>query len=679
MSSSTAAFPSTASSTSIPQSSSANADNSSNFSVLAAGTQDLAALVGIFASDSVEPYAFNYGRGWLSPLASTLSLLGVLGYIRGLVKLGLGRDGCRKAGFDMKAERTFFGILDEDWLPPGAVHQVTYLQRYRDADSVAWSANRRIKHTLDSMPILREAVSSPPPERSGIIVNTCQLEYKVKHFRSGYGHFVVPSVAAIFVGLTTLTIIPLRSRPRHMAWSWYFATIGMFISLFSSFMLWSWVYAQEMLPHQQSDWADRTSHDPHHQRLSLEKRDYFAYIQSDQRFVTFDLRAIKGRTRWLVRIFSFSTAVLGLFRYAINLGESSRIETKTSSYVCQYIELRAMSSHRSAIWLGVQGILALIRVSIWVIDPAFDDLKRGSEDTKTWHSEPYVSMSEEKLLLLRLSKLEMSTLNDLPELFRDSLTIPNWVLDVLDLNETEISRAFELAYSLYSESPKDPGWANALEIFRNVRRVWDFPEGFMDWWIEAHALQAFSVEPQERRDSLGCRIIEDNNGRYHYLPYYQRLTYKFQIFGDPRVEEKTVYTSLNEQTTDKSSAHRDGLRVGWPSSVSHETIDFVQSGRTGSGLSLQRLNTRTQDSISKVMGMWDDLVGILRREKTVVFRKQAEFLKNPSGMGISSKAMMRHHLSSDSDIEASELGQKTRQGNLKKTRAMRIFENARTT
>ncbi|KAL2047764.1 hypothetical protein ABVK25_011376 [Lepraria finkii] len=644
MSSSTAAFPSTASSTSIPQSSSANADNSSNFSVLAAGTQDLAALVGIFASDSVEPYAFNYGRGWLSPLASTLSLLGVLGYIRGLVKLGLGRDGCRKAGFDMKAERTFFGILDEDWLPPGAVHQVTYLQRHRDADSVAWSANRRIKHTLDSMPILREAVSSPPPERSGVIVNTCQLEYKVKHFRSGYGHFVVPSVAAIFVGLTTLTIIPLRSRPRHMAWSWYFATIGMFISLFSSFMLWSWVYAQEMLPHQQSDWADRTSHDPHHQRLSLEKRDYFAYIQSDQRFVTFDLRAIKGRTRWLVRIFSFSTAVLGLF-----------------SYVCQYIELRAMSSHRSAIWLGVQGILALIRVSIWVIDPAFDDLKRGEAAPSSIEQAGNVDAQRS------------------PELFRDSLTIPNWVLDVLDLNETEISRAFELAYSLYSESPKDPGWANALEIFRNVRRVWDFPEGFLDWWIEAHALQAFSVEPQERRDSLGCRIIEDNNGRYHYLPYYQRLTYKFQIFGDPRVEEKTVYTSLNEQTTDKSSAHRDGLRVGWPSSVSHETIDFVQSGRTGSGLSLQRLNTRTQDSISKVMRMWDDLVGILRREKTVVFRKQAEFLKDPSGMGISSKAMMRHHLSSDSDIEASELGQKTRQGNLKKTRAMRIFENARTT
>lgn len=81
MSSVTAALSPTAPSAPIP-SSSANTDDSSNFNVLAVGTQDLAALIGIFASDSVEPYAFNYSRGWLSPLASLLSLLGVLGYIR---------------------------------------------------------------------------------------------------------------------------------------------------------------------------------------------------------------------------------------------------------------------------------------------------------------------------------------------------------------------------------------------------------------------------------------------------------------------------------------------------------------------------------------------------------------------------------------------------------------------
>ena len=293
----------------------ASSDKENNFKVLASGTQDLAALVGIFAADSVEPYAFNYSRGWLSPLASTLSLLGLLGYLRGLVKLALGREGCLRAKFNIDAERTFFGFLDQDWLPSGALHQVTYLQRERYADHVVWSTNRRIKHTSESMPILRVALSGLSSNETNMVVNTCQLEYKIKHFRSGYGHFVVPIVSAIFVGVTTLAIIPLRTHPRAMSWSWYFATVGEFLSLFASFMMWSWVYAQEMLPHRQSDWADRTTCDAQRPRSSLEKRDHFAYIQRDHRFVTFELRAIKGKTRWLVRVASFATAVLGLFRY----------------------------------------------------------------------------------------------------------------------------------------------------------------------------------------------------------------------------------------------------------------------------------------------------------------------------------------------------------------------------
>ena len=312
--SSKAALPSSVSSSLNPQSSTVDVNTTSDFDVLAAGTQDLAALIGIFASDSIEPYAFDYSRGWLSPLASILSLLGVLGYIRGLVKLGLGKEGCRKAKFDTNAERTFFGVLDEDLLPSDDVHHVTYLQRQRYPDRVVWSTHRKIKHTSDSMPILRVALSIPQSVNPGMTVNTCKLEYKVKHFRSGYGHFVVPFVASLFVGLTTPTVVPLSPHPRPMAWSWYLATVGMFVSLFASCMLWSWVYAQEMLPHYQSEWADRTSYDPHRQRSSLEKPDTFAFIRSGNRFVTFDLRAIEGITRWVVRIVSFCFAILGLIR-----------------------------------------------------------------------------------------------------------------------------------------------------------------------------------------------------------------------------------------------------------------------------------------------------------------------------------------------------------------------------
>ena len=152
---------------------------------------------------------------------------------------------------------------------------------------------------------------------------------------------------------------------------------------------------------------------------------------------------------------------------------SSRLlETESSSYICQYIELSAMSPRRSAIWLGIQFALALLRVTIWVVDPGVDDLKDESEDAQSRHAEPIISMSEETLLLLRLSKLHASnpsTLNSstsFPSALGDvesrlphhgnPLAILNWVLPALDLCETKLTRTFELAYSLYSSLPKQP-------------------------------------------------------------------------------------------------------------------------------------------------------------------------------------------------------------------------------
>jgi len=77
--------------------------------------------------------------------------------------------------------------------------------------------------------------------------------------------------------------------------------------------VWSWVYAQEVSPHSQPEWAEKQSHGDYH-KTSLEKRDYLAYVQTDQQSVTFELRAVKGRTRWLIRGFSLAFAVLGITR-----------------------------------------------------------------------------------------------------------------------------------------------------------------------------------------------------------------------------------------------------------------------------------------------------------------------------------------------------------------------------
>ena len=318
-----------------------------------------------------------------------------------------------------------------------------------------------------------------------------------------------------------------------------------------------------------------------------------------------------------------------------------------------------MSPQRSAIWLGIQGVLALLRVSIWVIDPGFDDLKGENEDEQTWHTEPIISMSEEKLLLLRLNNLHVTKPSFLETSasftlalddgsseishHRNPFTIPNWVLPVLNLSEAELTRAFELAYSLYSEPAHTDSWKVALDLFRNCCRAWDFPLGFLSWWIEAHTTRPFDIAPSRDEGTIGCRIVQDKYGRFHYLPYCQRAGHRHQIFGNPRVEEQTIHTAATASidSADLVLAHRDGLRVGWPTLAHADSMGTNESpvvispaNRKGSGLSLGRLNTRTTDMMGEVDAMWDDLIAILRREKTVVFRRQADFLRDTTSIGV---------------------------------------------
>ena len=302
-------------------------------------------------------------------------------------------------------------------------------------------------------------------------------------------------------------------------------------------------------------------------------------------------------------------------------------ETKFYSYICQYIEFSAMSPQRSAIWLGVQFALALLRVSIWVIDPGFDDLKGDSEDAQSWHTGAIISMSEEKLLLLRLSKIHASNpstldssasftaaLGDaesrLPH-HANPLAIPNWVLPVLDLCETELARAFELAYSLYSEPAETTSWKSALDIFRNCHRAWDFPIGFLSWWIEAHTSRAFDLDPSDDESAIGCHVIQDKHNQFHYLPYCQRGGHTHQIFDNPKIKEKTIHTTaiMNIKLTDLVSTH-NGLRVGWPTlphtnniNTSVSPVMISRANRKGSDLSLKKINTRTTNMMSKVVGI----------------------------------------------------------------------------
>ncbi len=114
----------------------------------------------------------------------------------------------------------------------------------------------------------------------------------------------------------------------------------------------------------------------------------------------------------------------------------------------------------------------------------------------------------------------------------------------------------------------------------------------------------------------------------------------YQISGDPRVEEKTIHTFVEVDSGDIGSAHRGSVQTGWPELVHHEDLKMSGVHRKGSGLSLERLNTKSTDASSEAIGMWDDLLRNLRREGTIGIRKRGQFLKDPSTMGIPSKAQL---------------------------------------
>jgi len=85
--------------------------STSTFQALAAGTEDLAALVGLFATDSVERYAIDYSRGYLSVAMAHCSVLGILGYVRAIVKIAMGTAACEKAAFPTGRQKALLLLL----------------------------------------------------------------------------------------------------------------------------------------------------------------------------------------------------------------------------------------------------------------------------------------------------------------------------------------------------------------------------------------------------------------------------------------------------------------------------------------------------------------------------------------------------------------------------------------
>ncbi|KAI4253389.1 MAG: hypothetical protein L6R42_007600 [Xanthoria sp. 1 TBL-2021] len=291
-------------------------DRNSPFQVLADGTQDLAALVGIFATNSVERYAIDYTKGYLSVASTMLSLLGLLGYVRALVKLSLGLVGCQNAGFDTRSLRPIYGIPDEDRLPSDVVHNVYYVERSRSAQHVTWKLAAIRKHTIDSMPILDVAIPLPVDDLKRVRILSCCLDTRVEKWYRKHACYQIPAILTLMIALTCFAIVPFRGGFRHRDWTMFYATIGLLISLSVCSSIWAMVYAQEQLPKGDADWIRRVVEPGVRQHRSpLERKDYFAFTGSDYSYAIFDLKAVTGWARTAVHGATLSGAVSAIIGY----------------------------------------------------------------------------------------------------------------------------------------------------------------------------------------------------------------------------------------------------------------------------------------------------------------------------------------------------------------------------
>ncbi|KAH0562202.1 hypothetical protein GP486_003103 [Trichoglossum hirsutum] len=76
---------------------------------IASGTQDIAALADLFCASSVDCNILANHIGYGNLAVSTLSLLGVLGIVKTALKITLGPERCRAAGFSPDSVRELFG------------------------------------------------------------------------------------------------------------------------------------------------------------------------------------------------------------------------------------------------------------------------------------------------------------------------------------------------------------------------------------------------------------------------------------------------------------------------------------------------------------------------------------------------------------------------------------------
>ena len=570
-----------------------NRDNS--FKILADGTQDLAALVGLFATDGVERYTIDYTRGFLPPVTAPLSLLGLLGYVRALLKLSLGVQFCERTGFSTLYLRSYAGVRKSEVLVNERLTKVKYLQRHDVGGYIRWDIVKSVEHTKESMPLTivagQQALKDPRVIETSYSVAMCTLARSRDTSYFAFGMCAIALAAA--AGIASFPVLLFST---YQTWRCTFASAGLVISVLMGGLPWCWIYLQEHLPFEscerfRSDWKEGLS-----MRLNSSKttghcvslKDTLAFFAKDGHFYIFDCCAQRPWKLMIARISSCCAAVC-----------------ITVAYICQYVELHSASARASEIWLGVQGLLAILRIFAWnwapsVLGFAGDIVIRWTDQRNNCFRD---SLTELELVLCWASIENKQTMSSEDkksdnEVNSSSPLLPEWLTEKID--DVRLSEAFQLSHQLQ----RGPDAANVLGTIQGCN-YWDMPESIFARWLELRCRDHGHIIRHTAAQPLGaweCRILQDRFGDLHILPGISIPVYH-QVPSKPPTK---IFLFNNEENLDKTvfcMPGGDNVQYWY-----HGITSIPNDERGWPGLARQTLTSRYRPRINE---LWTELVSAL--------------------------------------------------------------------
>ena len=316
-----------------------------------------------------------------------------------------------------------------------------------------------------------------------------------------------------------------------------------------------------------------------------------------------------------------------------------------------------MSARNSGIWLAAQGVLALIRMAIWIKDPAFDN---HTFDETLDISRP--NLTDIQLGLIwnaRVKKVwqDKPAYDPVPypwyqrvlvenDCFDKHFSMPVWAAKALRDDTVHLHDLFAVAASIQAGLlDKEP---EPLSIIHKAQHSWDMPGWLFMSWVWSHARPGQSLpSPDLKLCSFSCRVILDEDGKCHVFPFWitcGRLSagdYTIRMFGNLGSDKATLIHISgkveDDSTTDAATPEAESDLpsqpfTGWQSPVPPDrNLDRILRKRDRESLEFldflggvfdkeDRLDLEPDhkdwiraNAIHTMDFMWKDLISVLKK------------------------------------------------------------------